>query len=88
MSRSEENGELTEESKNNSETFEDQGHDEYQYLKLIEKIINTGARKNDRTGVGTYSLFGTHMRFNLQNGTSSLFLCFLFNEKKKEYIYI
>ncbi|KAK2581916.1 hypothetical protein KPH14_002371 [Odynerus spinipes] len=47
-------------------------HDEYQYLHLIEKIIATGEKKNDRTGVGTYSIFGTQMRFKLQNGVFPL----------------
>lgn len=43
-------------------------HEEYQYLNLIDKIIKHGFKKNDRTGVGTYSLFGAQMRYSLRNG--------------------
>lgn len=43
-------------------------HEEYQYLNLVKRIINQGSKKDDRTGVGTYSIFGTQMRFSLKNG--------------------
>jgi thymidylate synthase len=43
-------------------------HDEYAYLDLVEKTIQQGTFKPDRTGVGTLSLFGAQMRFDLSGG--------------------
>lgn len=39
-----------------------------EYLKLMEDIIEDGANKTDRTGTGTYSLFGQVMKFDLTDG--------------------
>jgi len=38
------------------------------YLELLRRVRDTGARKADRTGTGTLSLFGQQMRFDLSQG--------------------
>ncbi|ACD82170.1 Thymidylate synthase [Methylacidiphilum infernorum V4] len=38
------------------------------YLQLLEKVLNFGIPKKDRTGIGTYSLFGEQLKFDLTLG--------------------
>jgi thymidylate synthase len=38
------------------------------YLELLRMVVEHGADRNDRTGVGTRSIFGHQMRFDLNKG--------------------
>ena len=42
-------------------------HPEYQYLDILQEILDHGDKRMDRTGVGTLALFGRHMRFDVSD---------------------
>ena len=39
-----------------------------QYLNILEEILENGVKREDRTGVGTLSIFGTQTRYDLSKG--------------------
>lgn len=42
-------------------------HPETQYTSMLKHIVDSGCARGDRTGVGTRSVFGTQLRFDLSN---------------------
>ena len=50
-----------------------QDHDEYQYLDLIRRVLDTGDTRPDRTGTGTIAIFAPpSLRFSLADSTLPL----------------
>lgn len=43
-------------------------HGEVQYLRLVKRVMETGSIQMDRTAIGTRSLFGAQLRFDLRRG--------------------
>jgi dihydrofolate reductase / thymidylate synthase len=54
-------------------SFGRRNFEEEQYLSVVSRVLNHGTlRKQERTGVGTKSVFGEIMRFSLREGTLPL----------------
>lgn len=56
-----------------------------QYIDLLKDVLENGTKKADRTGVGTYSVFGRMMRFDMSEGfplltTKKIFTKAMFHE--------
>lgn len=47
-------------------------NDEQKYLDLMKSILENGEERDDRTGVGTLGIFGTTLRFSLEENTLPL----------------
>lgn len=50
----------------------DKDSDENVYTGLLRDVLENGKERPDRTGVGTISLFGKSMKFDISNGTVPL----------------
>tara|TARA_R110002020_G_scaffold278506_2_gene493931 strand:- start:25057 stop:25977 length:921 start_codon:yes stop_codon:yes gene_type:complete len=48
-------------------------HPEQQYLDVVRHLLEKGDRRIDRTGVGTLSMFGAMLRFDLSDGTLPIY---------------
>ncbi|MBI6628776.1 thymidylate synthase [Pontibaca salina] len=47
-------------------------HPEHQYLDLLAQVLDHGDERLDRTGVGTRSIFGAMLRFDLSDGSAPI----------------
>ncbi len=47
-------------------------HSEYQYLDLLQDVLNNGIKKPNRTGIDCLTVFGRHMVFDLSDGNFPL----------------
>lgn len=44
----------------------------HQYLNALKYVLENGADRKDRTGIGTRAVFGMQLRFNMENGFPAL----------------
>ena len=49
-----------------------QAYHDIPYINLVKDVLENGVTKHDRTGVGTITVFGRQMRFDLSDGTIPL----------------
>jgi thymidylate synthase len=47
-------------------------HPEHQYLDLLSQVLETGDEREDRTKIGTKSVFGAMVRFDLSEGEAPI----------------
>lgn len=47
--------------------------EEQSYLNLLKEILDEGAERSDRTGVGTKGIFGSKLKFSLENNKIPMF---------------
>lgn len=47
--------------------IKEENSEEYQYLNLVRKVIEQGEYNMDRTGTGTFRIFGESCRYSLEN---------------------
>lgn len=59
--------------------------EEYQYLNLLQCILNRGTKKSTRTGVFTRSIVGGNMRFSLWDSTKNKRILPLLTTKEVKY---
>lgn len=50
-----------------SSMMKHQEHQEYQYLNLLQRVLDDGTSRPDRTGTGTLSVFGERMIFDIRH---------------------
>ena len=57
-----------------------------QYLDMLRYVLENGVDKMDRTGVGTRSVFGQQMRFDLSRGFPLMTTKKMSNIKGKKFV--